>query len=65
MPKKELKIIGSETISSCKSCTYCKTISATSKIYYCREFKNVIFDFFKFPEYCEFESIFKTIRKVG
>jgi hypothetical protein len=65
MAKREFKMIDGQLLNSCKDCSYCKTISTNSKIYYCKEFKIPIFDFFAFPSICEFESIFKTIRKVG
>ena len=65
MAKREFKMVEGKLIKDCSECFYCKEVSKDSKISYCREFRNVILDFFKFPEYCEFESIFKIIRKAG
>jgi hypothetical protein len=63
MAKKEFKRIQGEILTNCRLCPFCQTISKDSEIYYCSEFNFPIFDFSEFPKVCEFESIFKTMRK--
>ncbi len=64
MAKKELKRIDGNILTNCRACNYFRVLSEESKIYYCNEFNTPILDSSKFPEACQFESIFKTIRKV-
>jgi hypothetical protein len=65
MAKKEFKIIEGDVLINCRKCRFCQTISKNSEVYYCKEFNFPIFDFSSFPKVCEFESIFKTMRKGG